>query len=85
MSKKILNIIILSLFALFIFLLFYFYFSEKNILNTNKSRSLSSINFKVNLYNLPLLKSDTNNVTDKAENDEKNKKKYNLFWDLIKN
>jgi|TARA_B110000014_G_C20041305_1_gene541244 hypothetical protein len=85
MKKKILNMLVLSLFALFISLLFYFYFSDKNILNTNRSRSLSSLNFKLSLSNLPLLKNDTNNITDYATNNEKNKKKYNLFWNLIKN
>ena len=84
MNKKILNILTLLLFALFLISIFYFYFSEKNILNTNKSRSLSSINFKVDLSNLPLLKNDTINITYKPIKDNKDEKKYNLFWNLIK-
>ena len=62
-----------------------FYFSEENIIATNKSRSSYAYELKFNLKDLPLIKNDTNNVIEYSEDIEifkKDKKRY-IFWDLI--
>ena len=63
-----------------------FYFSEENIIATNKSRSSYAYELKLDLKDLPLIKNDTNNIIEYSEDVEifkKNKKSY-IFWDLIK-
>ena len=85
MLKKIKNIFYLASFLIFIILTIRFYFSEQNIKETNKSRSLYSVKLNNNTQNLPLLKNDTNNIIEYINDVEvykKNKKKY-TFWDLI--
>ena len=85
MLKKIKNIFYLSSFLIFIILTTRFYFSDKNIKETNKSRSFYSVKLNNNTQNLPLLKNDTNNIIEYINDVEvykKNKKKY-TFWDLI--
>ena len=85
MLKKIKNIFYLASFFIFIILTTKFYFSDKNIKETNKSRSLYSAKLNNNTQNLPLLKNDTNNIIEYINDVEiykKNKKKY-TFWDLI--
>ena len=70
---------------LFIFLTGKFYFSDEN--KKNYYRSINSINKKVDAYssNLPLLKSNTDNVIEYVENKvSKDKKKYQ-FWKLLEN
>ena len=62
MHKKIKNIFfILSLF-IFVFLVTKHYFSEKNFIFTNKSRSLYSLSINKYSKDLPLLKNDTNDI-----------------------
>ena len=85
MLKKIKNIFYLASFFIFIILTTKFYFSDKNIKETNKSRSLYSAKLNNNTQNLPLLKNDTNNIIEYINDIEiykKNKKKF-TFWDLI--
>lgn len=85
MLKKIKNIFYLASFLIFIILTTRFYFSDQNIRETNKSRSLYSAKLINNAQNLPLLKNDTNNIIEYINDVEvykKNKKKY-TFWDLI--
>ena len=85
MLKKIKNIFYLSSFFIFIILTTRFYFSDQNIRETNKSRSLYSVKLNNNTQNLPLLKNDTNNIIEYINDIEvykKNKKKF-IFWDLI--
>ena len=67
----------------FFFLILKYYFSDDNIKNSYKS--ISSIDSKLNIYNenLIILKSNTENIIEYAENKNKKKKKY-YFWDLIK-
>ena len=63
-----------------------FYFSEENIIATNKSRSSYSSQSKFDLKDLPLIENDTNNIIEYSEDVEiykKNKKSY-IFWDLLK-
>mgnify|MGYP001282842713 FL=1 len=67
----------------FFFLILKYYFSDDNIKNSYKS--ISSIDSKLNIYNenLIILKNNTENIIEYAENKNKKKKKY-YFWDLIK-
>ena len=85
MLKKIKNIFYLASFLIFIILTTRFYFSDQNIIETNKSRAFYSVKLNNNTQNLPLLKNDTSNIID-YRNDvqiyKKNKKNYK-FWDLI--
>ena len=62
MSKKIINIFFLISFITFIFLVTKYYFSEQNLILTNKSRSSYSLTLGKYEINLPLLKNDTNNI-----------------------
>ena len=85
MIKKVKNIFYLTSFFIFVILTTNFYFSDQNIKETNKSRSLYSIELNNNAQNLPLLKNDTINIIeyiDDLEVYKKKKKKYK-FWDLI--
>ena len=85
MLKKIKSIFYLVSFLIFIIFITRFYFSDQNIKETNKSRSLYSVKLNNNTQNLPLLKNDTNNIIEYLNDVEiykKNKKKY-TFWDLI--
>ena len=86
MLKKIKNILYLGSFFIFIILTAKFYFSDKNIRETNKSRSFYSLELNSNKQNLPLLKNDTNNIIkylNDVEDYKKKKKKFS-FFDLIK-
>ena len=86
MLKRTINIFFLILALISFFLITKYYFSEKNILSTNKSRTSYSLKLYENNEHLPLLKNDTNNIIEyksDLENYKKNKKKY-TFWDLIK-
>ena len=86
MLGKAKNIFYLISFCTFVILLTSFYFSDENIRETNKSRSfyLNKLNNKA--QNLPLLKNDTSDIIVYRNDieDFKKKRKYYLFWDLIK-
>ena len=62
MFKKIKNISFLVIFFVFIFLVTKYYFSEQNIVFTNKSRSSYLITLRNGQNNLPVLKNDTDDV-----------------------
>ena len=63
-----------------------FYFSEENILLTNKSRSNYNINSSSNFDNLPTLENDTNNIIIyKNDIDEFKKKRKKRFWEKLIN
>ena len=85
MLKKIKSIFYLVSFLIFIIFITRFYFSDQNIKETNKSRSLYSVKLNNNTQNLPLLKNDTNNIIEYINDVEiyKKKKKKYTFWDLI--
>ena len=85
MLKKIRNIFYLASFLIFIILITRFYFSDQNIRETNKLRSLYSVGLNNNQQNLPLLKNDTNNIIEYLNDVEiyKKKKKKFSFFDLI--
>ena len=75
MIKKYINLSILLFLLLFIFLISKYYFSEANIILTNKSRSSYSLKPLIDFNNLPLLKNDTNNIITYIDDIEKFKKK----------
>ena len=84
MYRKIKNIFFLISFFTFIFLVTKHYFSEQNLIFTNKSRSsyLSSLNDDKS--NLPVLENDTNNIIvyiNGLEDFKKKKKKW--FWEKL--
>lgn len=86
MFKILKNTFTIITFISFIILIVVFYFSEENIIATNKSRSSYAYELQFDLKNLPLIKNDTNNIIDYSEDLEifkKDKKSY-IFWDLIK-
>ena len=86
MIKKIKNIFYLLLFFSFIILITSFYFSDQNIKEINKSRSIYSVNLNNYTQDLPLLKNDTNNIIEYRNDIEvyKKRKKNYTFWDLIR-
>ena len=87
MSKKIINIFFLISFITFIFLVTKYYFSEQNLILTNKSRSSYSLTLRKYEINLPLLKDDTNNIIIYIDDLEefKNKRKKRIWENLISN
>ena len=87
MFKKIINIFFLISFFIFIFLVAKYYFSEKNSIFVNKSRSLYSLTLNKYEDNLPLLKNDTNNIIIYINDLEefKNKRKKRFWEELITN
>jgi len=86
MYKKIRNIFFLTIFFGFIFIVVKYYFSEQNIIFTNKSRSsylITSGNVK---NNLPILINDTNNIIVYIDDMEDFKNKRKKVWEeLISN
>ena len=87
MIKKIKNTFFLISFFIFIIFSINFYFSDENIKQINKSRFNYLDVLNKHILDLPLLKNDTNNVIEYKNDIENNKKKkkYNLFWRLIEN
>ena len=87
MFKKIANIFFLI--SLFTFMLFVtkHYFSEKNLIFINKSRSSYSLTLNKYGDNLPLLKNNTNNAIIYKNGLEKfkNKRKKRIWEELISN
>ena len=78
MQNKIINIFFLVIFLTFILLVTKYYFSEKNKILTNKSRSSYELILNNGKKDLPVLKNDTNNVivyVKDLENYKKKKKK----------
>ena len=83
MLKKLLYII-----PFFVFIIFItnFYFSDENVKRVNKLRDIGQVKKKNSSSDLPVLKSDTNNIIvykDDIDIYKKKRKKYK-FWDLIK-
>ena len=81
MLKKIKNIFFLVSFFVFTFLTINYYFSEKNIIHINKSRSSHSVSY---YGELPLLKSDTDDILIYKNDLEKYKKKRKKrIWEKL--
>tara|TARA_B100001750_G_C15218280_1_gene451907 strand:- start:293 stop:565 length:273 start_codon:yes stop_codon:yes gene_type:complete len=87
MTKKIKNVFFLISYLLFIFLISKHYFSEKNIIFTNKSRTSYSLFSNNGDRVLKVLKNDTNNIIIyKNDLEEFNKKRKKRIWEnLISN
>ena len=87
MYKKTKNIFFLIIFFSFIFFVTKYYFSEQNIIFTNKSRSLYLTTFDLDKNNLPVLENDTNNINVYINDleDFKNKRKKRFWENLISN
>ena len=83
MLNKIKNIFFILSFLFFIIFITFFYFSEKNIRLTNKSRSFYVTKMNDNLQSIPLLENDTKNIILYNNGIEILKKKKYKFWSLI--
>ena len=82
MIKEIKYLVFIILISLFLFFTIRYYFSDEN--KKRSYISLSNIDTKINNYvkNLPILKSDTQNIIEYVEETKSNKKEYN-FWKLL--
>ncbi len=84
MINRILSIFIFISFIFFSFFIIKYYFSEKNIISTNKTRSSYKLTINEDIDNLPTLKNDTNDIiiykNDVEEFKEKSKKR---FWEKL--
>ena len=84
MFKKIINILFLIYFFIFIFLITKYYFSEQNLIFTNKSRSSYSFTSIKDENNLTLLKNDTNNIiVYKNDLEEFKSKRKKRSWEKL--
>ena len=84
MYRKIKNIFFLMSFFIFIVLVAKHYFSEENIMFTNKSRSSYLLTLNNDKKNLPTLKNDTNNIIVYKNDLEKfNKKRKKRPWEKL--
>ena len=82
MLKKVKNTFFILSFLIFIIFIINFYFSDKNIIKTNKSRSNYIVNLNEGTQNLPLLKNDTEDIIEYRDDVEqyiKKKKKIFVF------
>ena len=71
-------------FLILIFLVIKFYFSENNIIKTNKFRSIYALESTKDINYLPILENDTDNIItykDDIEIYKKKRKKY--FWEKL--
>ena len=85
MLKEIKYLIFIVIIVLFIFFTGKYYFSDENI--KNSYRSYKNIDQKIKDYskNLPLIKSDTENIIEYVKQTDKKKKKKFNFWKLLEN
>ena len=81
MIKKIVNIFFLFLFIIFIFLISKYYFSDKNIILTNKKRSNYSLKVLEESKEIPILENDTNDIiVYKNDLEQFKMKSKKRFW-----
>ena len=85
MFSKIKNTLFLIIFSIFTFLVTKHYFSDENVIFTNKSRSSYALQVNIDNKSLPILKNDTNNIIIyKNDVEEFTKKRKKRSWeDLI--
>tara|TARA_B110000014_G_C19711393_1_gene372040 strand:+ start:138 stop:410 length:273 start_codon:yes stop_codon:yes gene_type:complete len=84
MLNKIKNIFFILSFFIFIFIITRYYFSEKNIIITNKLRSLYTLSGNKNLKSLPILENDTNDIIIyKNDLEEFKKKSKKRIWEKL--
>ena len=84
MFRKIKNTLFLIIFSIFIFLVIKHYFSDENVIFTNKSRSSYALQVNIDNKSLPILKNDTNNIIIyKNDVEEFTKKRKKRFWEKL--
>jgi len=84
MIKRVINIFFLISFIIFFFLITNYYFSEKNIIFTNKARNSYLLSTKQINEQLPILKNDTTNIIIyKNGIEEFKKKRKKRFWERL--
>ena len=84
MFRKIKNTLFLIIFSIFTFLVTKHYFSDENVIFTNKSRSSYALQLNIDNKSLPILKNDTNNIIIyKNDVEEFTKKRKKRFWEKL--
>ena len=84
MLNKTKNVIFLVIFFIFILLITRYYFSEQNIVFTNKIRNSYEVSLNNDKKNLPILKNDTNNIiTHVSDLENFKKKRKKRFWEKL--
>ena len=84
MFSKIKNTLFLIIFSIFTFLVTKHYFSDENVIFTNKSRSSYALQVNIDNKSLPILKSDTNNIIIyRNDVEEFTKKRKKRFWEKL--
>ena len=84
MFNKIKNTLFLIIFSIFTFLVTKHYFSDENVIFTNKSRSSYALQVNIDNKSLPILKNDTNNIIIyKNDVEEFTKKRKKRFWEKL--
>ena len=85
MLKEVKYVVYLLTIFFFIFFVIKFYLSENNIKKSNKVIIQYQKKTDKKFNNLPIIKSDTNNIIEYTNEIEKFKnKKQRKFWDLLK-
>jgi len=84
MFTKIKNTLFLIIFSIFIFLVTKHYFSDENVIFTNKSRSSYTLQVNIDNKSLPILRNDTNNIIIYNNGiEEFTKKRKKRFWEKL--
>ena len=84
MFSKIKNTLFLIIFFIFTFLVIKHYFSDENVIFTNKSRSSYALQVNIDNKSLPILKNDTNNIIIyKNDLEEFKKQRKQRFWEKL--
>ena len=84
MFRKNKNTLFLIIFSIFTFLVTKHYFSDENVIFTNKSRSSYALQENIDNKSLPILKNDTNNIIIyKNDVEEFTKKRKKRFWEKL--
>ena len=84
MFRKIKNTLFLIIFSIFTFLVTKHYFSDENVIFTNKSRSSYALQVNIDNKSLPILKNDTNNIIIyKNDVEEFTKKRKKRLWEKL--
>ena len=83
MFKELKYVFYLLVIFLFIFFISKYYFSDQNKKKSYRSFKFIDQNIEKHLTNLPILKSDTEDIIDYVENNTDQNKKTYQFWKLL--
>ena len=84
MFSKIKNTFFLIIFSIFAFLVTKHYFSDENVIFTNKSRSSYTLQVNIDNKSLPILRNDTNNIIIYNNGvEEFTKKRKKRLWEKL--